>query len=77
MSKKEICLTHERKGYWSAIAGAELKHIEYGVNDYAYVITGAWNGHPKYHKLKIHYTDKDSYINCQGYKLSFSDCIRG
>lgn len=74
---KEYCLSHERIGYISALSGFEIFGFEYGIEDYCYAISGAWCSKKSYHRLKIHYTDKDSYVICNGTRLKFSDSVRG
>lgn len=60
-TKKEICTNNKSIAYWSGANGLEIKHIEYGIDDYVYFVAGAWNGKPTYHKAKIHHgkTDKE------------------
>ena len=75
-TKKEICENNKSFAYYSGFSGLELKHIEYGIDDYIYCVSGAWTGKPSYHKLKIHYGENDSYIKLHGYKIPMSECIR-
>lgn len=76
MSKKEICENNASIAYYSGFGGLEVKLIEHGINDVMYLISGAWTKHKSYHRLKIHYGDKDSYILFHGYRCSLSDFIR-
>lgn len=76
MNKKELCMRYRTVGYWSELGGVELKHIEYGINDYAYVVDNAWYGIPSYHIVKINYSNKGSYIRLYDYRLYFDDCVR-
>lgn len=54
MTKHEICDTHRTFAYYSGLGGLEIRFIEYGINDYIYLIAGQWNNNKSYHKLKIH-----------------------
>lgn len=79
MTKKEICLSNKSFGYWSGCNWLEIKHIEYGINDYIYFITNAWAQSKwiKYHKSKIYYWGtENSYFRCGWYKVYLRDCIR-
>ena len=38
--------------------------------------SGAWNGKPKPHRLKIYYTGENAYIKLHGYKIPLDECIR-
>lgn len=77
MTKKEVCLQHDSFAYYSGFGGVEFKHIEYGVNDYVYLISGAWTTNKSYHKLKVYYDDDDGdYIKLNGCKIPFNECIR-
>ena len=75
MTKKQICESKNSFAYYSALGGIEAKHIEYGICDYLYVVSGAWTNNKRYHKLKIHYTDKSPYIILHGYKCSMDEFI--
>lgn len=76
-TKKEICENNKSFAYYSGFSGLELKHIEYGIEDYIYCVSGAWSAKKSYHKLKIN-CDKNgnSYIKLHGYKIPLSECIR-
>ena len=76
MSKKEICLNNPSFAYYSGLNGLEFKHIEYGINDYIYCVSGSWNNKPKYHKLKIYYSENGDYIRLYGFKIPLNECIR-
>lgn len=78
MTKKEICLNHKPFAYFSGLAGVELHHIEYGIDDYIYCTSGAWSGKKSYHKLKIYYDNVNDcdYIKIHGYKIPLNECIR-
>lgn len=75
-TKKEICQNNKSFAYYSGLNGLEFKHIEYGIDDYIYCVSGAWNGKPKYHKLKVYYDDKGDYIMLHGYKIPLNECIK-
>lgn len=75
-SKKEICQNNKSFAYYSGLNGLEFKHIEYGIDDYVYCVSGAWNGKPKYHRLKVYYDNDGGYIKLHGYKISLNDCIK-
>ena len=76
-TKKQICESNKSFAYYSGFGGLELKHIEYGIDDYIYCVSGAWTSKKSYHKLKL-YTDNngESYMKLHGYKIPLSDCIR-
>lgn len=76
MTKKEICINNKSVAYYSGFFGLEIKHIEYGIDDYIYYVIGAWNGKPTYHKSKIYYTEKGGYFKCKGIRVPLNDCIR-
>ena len=74
-TKKEICINNNSIAYWSGANGLEIKHIEYGIDNYVYFVAGAWNGKPTYHKAKI-YGGEKAYFKYHGYTVYLSDCIR-
>lgn len=76
MSKKEICLNNESFAYYSGLGGLELKKIEYGIEDYIYCVAGAWTSKKSYHRLKVYYDSKGSYIKLHGYRIPLDECIR-
>lgn len=43
MTKKEICQNNATIAYYSGFGGLEVKHIEYGTEDYLYIVARAWN----------------------------------
>ena len=55
MTKKQICESKATVAYYSGLGGLEAKHIEYGIDDYMYLVSGVWHGKCAYHRLKIHY----------------------
>ena len=78
MNKREQCLNNDTIAYYYGLGGVEIKHIEYGIEDYVYCVSGVF-GSPKihrYHKLKVYNTEKGSYIRLHGYKIPLSECIR-
>ena len=77
MTKKEICLKNKSFAYYSGFGGLEFKHIEYGINEYIYCVSGAWGRYKSYHKLKVN-TDNNgnSFLCLHGYKIPLADCIR-
>ena len=76
-TKKQVCMENESFAYYSGLNGLEFKHIEYGIEDYIYCVSGAWGEKKGYHKLKIHYgKNGESYIKLHGYKILMSDCIK-
>lgn len=77
MTKKEICLQNESFAYYSGFGGVEFKLIEYGIDDYMYCVSGAWNGKPKYHKLKTYTNDNGyGYVKLYGQKIPMNEIIR-
>lgn len=76
-TKKQICENNKSFAYYSGFSGLELKHIEYGINDYVFCVSGAWTSQKSYHKLKL-YTDNNgnNHMKLHGYKIPLSDCIR-
>ena len=75
-TKKQVCMENESFAYYSGFGGLEFKHIEYGIEDYIYCVSGAWSSKKSYHKLKVYYGENDSYIKLHGYKILMSECIK-
>ena len=75
MTKKEICQNNATIAYYSGFGGLEVQHIEYGIDDYLYIVAGAWNGNRTYHKLKVYY-DKCDYILFNGHRCPPNEFIR-
>lgn len=76
MTKKDI-LEMETIAYYSGFGGLEIKDIEYGIDDHVLCVSGAWNGKPKPHRLKIYYpASKAPYIKLHGYTIRLDECIR-
>ena len=76
MTKREICDEHRTVAYYSGLGGVEVRHISYGINDFIYLIAGAWSNKKSYHKLKIHYGNKFAYIKLYGYRCRLSDFLK-
>lgn len=76
MTKREICDEHHTVAYYNRLGGLEVRHISYGINDFIYLIAGAWSNKKSYHKLKIHYGHKYAYIKLHGYRCRLSDFIK-
>ena len=82
MTKREICDAHRTIAYYSGLGGLEARYIEYGIDDFIYLVAGTWSSSKSYHKLKVHYGGKYDYIICMaavaGFRtLSRSENIRG
>lgn len=76
MTKKEYCENRPTVAYYSGLGGLEVKFIEYGTDDYIYLVAGAWNGKKSYHRLKICYGTKSAYIRLIGQRCPLSEFIR-
>ena len=76
MTKRTICNEHPTIAYYSGLGGLEVRFIEYGINDFIYLIAGAWSSRKTYHKLKVHYGNKFDYIMLHGYRCRLSDFIK-
>ena len=44
MNKREYCESRESIAYYSGLNGLEIKGIEYGIDDFAYCVSGCWYG---------------------------------
>ena len=76
-TKKYICENNKSFAYYSGFSGLEFKHIEYGIEDYIYCVSGAWGGKKSYHKLKVYTDSKGSnYLKLHGYKIPLDECIK-
>ena len=75
MTKKEICDTHRTIAHYSGFGGLEVKHIEFGIDDYLYIVAGTWNKKSTYHKLKVNY-GKCDYILFRNRRCRLNDLIR-
>ena len=77
LTKKEVCNNNKSFAYYSGFGGLELKHIEYGIEDYIYCVSNAWGGAKAYHKLKVYYdNNNNSHIKLNGYKIPLNECIK-
>ena len=77
VTKKEVCLNNEAFGYYSGFGGLEIHHIDCGIEDYMYCVSGAWHGKKNYHKLKVYYDDDGGgHIKLIGFKIPLRECIR-
>ena len=74
-TKKGI-LGIESFAYYSGLNGLELKGIEYGINDYVFLVSGALGGKKRTHRLKVYYTIESAYIKLDGYRVPLDECIR-
>lgn len=75
-TKKQICENSATIAYYSGSGGLEAKHIEYGINDYIYLVAGTWYGQRSYHRLKIHYGAKTCYVRLFGRRCLLSEFLR-
>ena len=75
-TKKQICESKVTVAYYSGLGGLETKYIEYGINDYMYLVSGVWHGKRAHHRLKIHYGAKSCYIRLHGQRCPLSEFIR-
>lgn len=73
--EKQEYLNKKSIGYWSALGGAEVKEVIYGINDYAVIVTGAWSSEKSVHKVKMYYNGRRYYTTIHGYRLYFDECI--
>ena len=78
MNKREQCLNNDTIAYYYGLGGVEIKHIECGIEDYIYCVSGVWCSPSKhrYHKLKVYYAPNGNYIRLYGYKIPLNECIR-
>lgn len=79
MSKRAVKRTCEGRttiAYYSGFGGLEIKHIEFGIEDYIYLVADAWSGKRTYHRLKLHYGTKNCYVRFRGCRYKLSDFIR-
>ena len=75
-TKKQICENKATFAYYIGLGGLEAKHIEYGIDDYMYLVSGVWHGKRAYHRLKIHYGAKTCYVRLYGQRCPLSEFIR-
>lgn len=77
MTKKEYCTNNKAFAYYSGLGGLEINCIDFGINDYIYCTSGAWNGKKRYHRLKVNFDKSgDAFITIHGYKILLRECIR-
>lgn len=55
--------------------GLELKEIDYGIEDYMIVVSGAWCSKKDVHRLKVYYGSKNDYIKLHGYRIPLNEFI--
>ena len=63
MTKRETCNEHPTFAYYSGLGGLEARFIEYGIDDYLYLIAGQWSDKkiipqaqdPLRRKVRLHY----------------------
>lgn len=75
-TKKEICTQNPAFAYYSGFGGLELHHIEYGIDNYIYCVSGAWTSKKSFHRLKVHYGRNGDFIKLHGVKVPLDECIR-
>ena len=72
--EKQIYLNKKTIGgwcVWGAWGGVEVKDIEYGINDYAIIVTPE----KSVHRVKIYYGIRE-HIRIHGRRLYFDECLR-
>ena len=77
LSKKLEYFNKPSIAYYSGLNGLEVKHIEYGVDDYYIVKAGAWSDKKTMHRLKIQY-NKNGYpfIKLNGHTIPLDKFIK-
>lgn len=76
-SEKQRILEMKSIAYYSGLNGLEIKTIEYGIDNYVLCVSGAWNGKPQPHKVRLDCDSKSNYyFKVHGYKIPLSECIR-
>lgn len=74
--KNKICEEHITLGYWYALGGCELKHLDYGIEDYAYIRSHVMTNTLQNHKCKVYITTTGrAYVVICGTRLYFEDCV--
>lgn len=76
MTKFEICENNPVIAYFSGFGGLEVRFIEYGTDDYLYIVSGALNGKRNYHRVKVRYSENGSYVVLYGQRCKLSDFLR-
>ena len=74
--KKRDYESYESIAYYSGLNGLELKHIEYGINDYLILQSGSWTSKKKMHRVRVMYSDNGDYVRLYGYKIPLNEFIR-
>lgn len=70
LTKKEVCNEYKTTAVCDEACGIELKMVEYGIEDYLYVVAGTMSSKPSYHKLKVYYEGTHGpYIKLYGQKI--------
>lgn len=79
MTKKEKAAILEKStiAYYSGFSGIEIKAIEYGIEDYAIFVAGAWCSAKSVHRAIIKYTTSGNPYFCyKGIRIPLNECIR-
>ena len=77
MTKKEICINNKSVAYYSGFFGLEIKHIEYGIDDYVIYKYTDGNTVYSYHKSVIKYTASGkTYFVWNNRRIPLNECIR-
>lgn len=78
-------MTREEKNYWiqaptiayySGFGGVEIKSIEYGINDYAVVVSNAFVGKKKVHRVLIRYNKNGGSFKVNDMTIPMDACLR-
>lgn len=76
MTKFEICEEHAIIAHANLFGGLEVRFVEYGTDDYLYIISGVCSGKRKYHRVKVKYTKNSSYVVLYGQRCKLSEFLR-
>ena len=77
MTKREYCETHKACAYYYGLNGLECHGIEYGIDDYMYLVSGAWCGVKSFHRVKIRYTSGGNpFVIVHGYRCPLDEFVR-
>lgn len=74
--KKSDYKNYDSIAYYSGLNGLELKHIEYGIDDYLILQSGSWTGEKKMHRVRVMYSVNGDYVRLYGYKIPLNEFIR-
>ena len=66
MNKKQVCENSLSIAYYSGFNGLEVKAIFQEKFNIMYVISNAWDGKKKYHKLRIYNNKNGEFIRLDG-----------